>query len=71
MNKYAIMLLCEINRKNTALFKVERGNKMKEEKKKVKGQAGKIIGRIVAALMIVFMLVASCSTFIYYLVNNG
>ncbi len=43
-----------------------------EEKKEIKRRArGKIAGRILATIMVVFMLLASCSTVIYYLVNNS
>ncbi len=41
-----------------------------ETKKKQKETKGRIVGKVIAALMVVFMLVASCSTAIYYLVNN-
>ena len=40
-----------------------------EKKKKVKGTKGKIAGRIIAGLMVIFMLLASCSTLIYCLAN--
>ena len=45
-------------------------NKENQEKKRIKGQKGRIFGKIIATLMIVFMLVASCSTAIFYLVNQ-
>jgi len=42
----------------------------KEIKKKNKGTAGRIAGKIIATLMAIFMLVASCSTLIYYVINS-
>ena len=45
-------------------------NENQETKKKIKGTKGRIAGKIIAAMMVVFMLVASCSTAIYYLVNR-
>ena len=41
-----------------------------EKKKRTRGNAGRIIGKVIAALMVVFMLVASCSTAIYFLINR-
>ena len=59
---------------NVCLNKKERmiqmeGNK-ETKKKRTKGTAGKIAGKIIAALMVAFMLIASCSTAIYYLINS-
>ena len=45
------------------------GNK-ETKKKRTQGMAGKIAGKIIAALMVAFMLLASCSTAIYYLINS-
>ena len=41
-----------------------------EKNKKVKAQKGRILGRIVAGAMIVFMLLASFLALIYYLINK-
>lgn len=41
-----------------------------KEKKKTKGQAGRIVGKVIAALMAVFMLIAACSTAIFYIING-
>ena len=38
-------------------------------KKKFKSTKTQIAGRIIAALMVVFMLVASCSTVLYFIFN--
>ena len=43
---------------------------MKETKKKIKGQKGRIAGKIIAAIMAIFMLLAACSTLIYSLIYN-
>ena len=40
--------------------------KNKEEKQKNKGLGKKIFGKIMAAFMLAIMLLASCSTCIYY-----
>ena len=40
------------------------------KKKRMKGTKTRIAGRIIAALMVAFMLLASCSTAIYYLINS-
>ena len=45
-------------------------NNERPEKKRIKGQKGRIVGKIIATLMVGFMLIASCSTAIYYLVNQ-
>ena len=42
--------------------------KNKEEKIKTKSNKGKVFGKIMAAFMLVAMLLASCSTCIYYVV---
>ena len=51
----------------------ERMIKMKEKnevtKKRIKSTKTQIAGRIIAALMVVFMLVASCSTVLYFIFN--
>lgn len=39
-------------------------------KKKYKGAKTQIAGRIIAALMVIFMLLASCSTLLYFLINS-
>lgn len=39
-------------------------------KKKIKATKTQIAGRIIAALMVVFMLLASCSTVLYFLINS-
>ena len=39
-------------------------------KKKFKATKTQIAGRIIAALMVVFMLVASCSTVLFFLINS-
>lgn len=39
------------------------------EKRKVKGAKGRIASKIIALIMLVFMVIASCSTAIYYLIN--
>ena len=44
--------------------------KEKQEKKRVRGQKGRIAGKIIATLMVVFMLLSVCSTAIYYLINQ-
>ena len=52
----------------------ERMIKMEENKqnrkKKIKATSTKIAGRIIAALMVVFMLLASCSTALYFIINS-
>ena len=40
------------------------------KKKKLKGASTRIAGRIIAALMLVFMLLASCSTALYFIINS-
>ena len=40
------------------------------KKKRMKGAKTRIAGRIIAALMVVFMLLASCSTALYFLINS-
>lgn len=40
------------------------------KKKKIKSTKTQIAGRIIAALMVVFMLVASCSTALYFIFNS-
>lgn len=40
------------------------------KKKKLKGTSTRIAGRIIAALMVVFMLLASCSTALYFIINS-
>ena len=42
----------------------------KTKKKKIKATSTRIAGRIIAALMIVFMLLASCSTALYFIINS-
>ncbi len=44
---------------------------MKTEKKKVKGQKARIAGKIIAAIMAVAMLLAACSSVIYYIIYNA
>lgn len=46
---------------------------MKEsnEKKKVKGTKRKIAARVLAAIMVVLMLLAACSTCIFYVIYNA
>ena len=39
-------------------------------KKKIKATSTKVAGRIIAALMVVFMLLASCSTALYFIINS-
>lgn len=39
------------------------------KKKKIKATKTQIAGKIIAALMVVFMLVASCSTLLYFIFN--
>jgi len=43
----------------------------KQNKKRTKGMAGRIAGKIIAAAMAVFMLIGACSTVIYYLIYNS
>ena len=50
--------------------KKEKVEKIKEPKKRMKGTKGRIAGKIIAALMVVFMLVSVCSTAIYYIINQ-
>ena len=38
-------------------------------KTRIKGSKGKIVGRIIAAVMLACMLIGSCSTAIFYLIN--
>ncbi len=45
-------------------------NNKQTKKKKIKGTSTRIAGRIIAALMVVFMLLASCSTVLYFLINS-
>lgn len=40
-----------------------------EKKAKMKIDKGRIAARIIAAIMVAFMLIASCSTLIYYIVK--
>lgn len=40
------------------------------KKKRIKGTPTRIAGRIIAALMVVFMLIASCSTALYFIFNS-
>ena len=40
------------------------------KKKKIKATKTQIAGRIIAALMVVFMLVASCSTVLFFIFNT-
>ena len=40
------------------------------KKKKLKGTSTRIAGRIIAALMVAFMLLASCSTALYFIINS-
>ena len=49
------------------------GVKMKEkkEKNKVQGAKGRIAGKIIAALMVVFMIVGACSSMIYAIIYNS
>ena len=42
----------------------------KDQKKRTKGVKGRIAARIVAAIIALFMIIASCSTVIFYLINN-
>ena len=39
-------------------------------KKRYKGSKGRIAGRIIAALMVIFMLVGSCYTGLYFIFNR-
>ena len=39
------------------------------KKKRIKGAPTRIAGKIIAALMVFFMLIASCSTVLYFLFN--
>ena len=41
-----------------------------KKKKKLKGTSTRIAGRIIAALMVICMLLASCSTALYFLINS-
>lgn len=41
-----------------------------ETKKRLKGTKGRIFGKIIATLMVAFMLISACSTAIYYLINS-
>ena len=57
---------------NTNLKK--EGIKMKEskvQKKRIKGSKGRVAAKIIAAIIAVFMIIASCSTVIFYLINNA
>ena len=49
------------------MIKMIENNEVK--KKRIKTTKTEIAGRIIAALMVVFMLVASCSTVLYFLFN--
>lgn len=42
----------------------------KEEKIKIKVDKKQIFGKVMAAILLAAMIVASCSTCIYYLVSN-
>lgn len=42
----------------------------KNKKKRMKDTSARIAGRIIAALMVIFMLLASCSTALYFLINS-
>lgn len=44
--------------------------KEKKEKRKIKGAKGRFFGKIIALLMVVFMLLSACYTVIYFLVNR-
>lgn len=44
--------------------------KEKNEKKKIKGAKGRIAGKIIALLMVIFMFMSVCSTLLYFLVNR-
>ena len=42
----------------------------KQEKKRIRGSKGRIAGRIIAAIIALFMIIASCSTVIFYFIYN-
>ena len=42
----------------------------KETKKKTKGAKGRVAAKIIAAIILLSMIIASCSTVIYYLIDN-
>ncbi len=48
----------------------EKEEKIKEPKKKMKGTKGRIAGKIIAALMVIFMLASACYTALYYIINS-
>lgn len=43
----------------------------KEVKKKYRAPRGRIAGKVIAAIIAAFMLLASCSTIIFYFVYNA
>jgi len=43
--------------------------KEQETKKRIKGAKGRIAARIIAALIAIMMIIASCYSLIYYIVN--
>ncbi len=43
----------------------------KEPKKRIKGAKGRIAAKIIAAIIAMFMIIASCSTVIYYLIYSA
>ena len=45
--------------------------KVEEKNKKTKIHGKKLIGRIIALLMVIMMLLATCSTLIFYLIYNA
>ena len=48
----------------------EKEIKVKEPKKRIKGTKGRISGKIIATIMVIFMLLSVCSTAIFYLINQ-
>lgn len=43
--------------------------KKETKKKKIKGSKTRIVGKIIAAIMAILMVLAACSTVIYYIIN--
>ena len=50
---------------------MEENKENQEKKKRIKGQKGRIAGKIIAAIIAAFMLLASFSTLIFYLIYNN
>ncbi len=45
--------------------------KQKKQKTKVRGRKRRLAGRFIALLMVIMMLLATCSSLIFYLIYNA